>query len=721
MINSLADIRILSARTEILPFIEDAIVTADGHKDALGFFPAKAFQEYAHRESVLIAVDVSEADTKYAGHLLFDCRFPKAHVLQMLASPAYRRIGIAKKLLNRLKEILTRQNFISIHARVAEDLWDANQFWGNQGFYIQTVAKGGVTRSRTILVRSHELATPQLFLGSGMDLSNPLCLNFQPPEARPLFLLDLNVLFDLGPRRTRNEEAINLFKAERSGLCSLAISTELLEELKRTSTTNGRTDPMLDFARVLPAFALACDEVSKPLLDGLASLIFPDRLVTGTLTHNDKSDLRHLATVIQHQLSGLVTSDDAILNAATAIAQNYGAQVLSLLAFRSSQNVRSDEELFEMATRQTLTLNVIKDADIDVARRLLSQRSITASAIANEWALSASDGGAMLRYGAWIDQQLVGYITWPTWAQSGAIIARVVVDESFPQSRTVAAVMLRKLLEQGSSKVLQASIELLPGQSSLREVAWSLGFCGAAQNSRLFKIVFRRIVTPSTWALRRNELLEATCIKLPEQPPFFRSVDQHIMLTTPDGNRSYVSIESLETLLAPAIFCLPRRAAVITPIWRDFANPLLGHSSQGSLLPYSKVASHSERHYFSDPKTLKYFQRGTIIFFYESGKRGGAAAVVAVARVRRSYCKTVDEIDSLDLDPSVLDVSTLQSIGASKRKTITTFDNVITLFAPVPMRELQKMGCGSPNSLISTRPITDEQMTAIIDAGFPHG
>lgn len=720
MTNKRTNIRILAARSDVLPFVEDAVAAADAHKDALGFFPAKVFQEYAHRECLLIAVDISEATAKYAGHLLFDCRFPKAHVLQLLAIPAHRRMGVAKRLLNWLKKLLTQQCFISIQARVADDLLEANQFWEKQDFYIQAEKKGGSTRNRTILVRCHELATPQLFPSSGMDSSSPLGLDLQSPEDCPLFLLDLNVLFDLGPRRARNEEAINLFRAERSGLCSLAISTELIEELKRTAT-KGRTDPMQDYARVLPTFALADDEASKALLDSLAALVFPGNRTVVPLTPNEKSDLRHLATVIQHQLAGLVTSDGPVLNAAATIAQKYGVQVVSLLAFRSSQNSRADEEAFETASRQTLTLGVIKDSDVDAARDLLNQRSLPASTIANEWALSASGGGAAVRYGVWVGQQLAGYITWPTWTQSGTTAARLAVDESFQQSRIIAAVMLRKLLEQGSSQISQVSIELPFGQSSIREAAWGLGFSGSAQSSRLFKIIFRQAITPMTWTQCRNELLATTQIKLPEQPPLFRTVDQRVMLVTPDGNRSHVSIENMETLLAPTIVCLPGRSAVITPVQRGFAEPLLGHSPQSSLLPRSKAASHSERHYLSDPKTLKHFRRGTVIFFYESGKRGGAAAVVAMARVRRSYIKPVDAIESFDLDPSVLDASTLQRIGSSKIKTVTSFDNVMVLRTPVPINALQKMGCGRPIDLISTRPISNEQMAAILEAGFPRG
>lgn len=293
------------------------------------------------------------------------------------------------------------------------------------------------------------------------------------------------------------------------------------------------------------------------------------------------------------------------------------------------------------------------------------------------------------------------------------------VDESASQSRSVASVLLRKLLEQHHELAVdQLSLELPPGQTCIREAAWGLGFGGSTQARRLSKIAVRRAITPLNWQASRSQLLEIAQLKLPEQPPIFRAMDQQVIAVTPDGNRSHVSIESIETLLAPSIFCLPGRPAVITPVQRDYAELLLGHSAQGSLLPQSKAATHVERHYLSDPKTLKHFKRGAVIFFYESTRHGGAGAIVALARVRRAYLKPTDAITSPDLDPSVLDDKTLQKIGASKIKTVTTFDNVMVLHTPVPMSTLKRLGCGRPNDLISTRPITDAQMAAILDAGF---
>jgi hypothetical protein len=48
-------------------------------------------------------------------------------------------------------------------------------------------------------------------------------------------------------------------------------------------------------------------------------------------------------------------------------------------------------------------------------------------------------------------------------------------------------------------------------------------------------------------------------------------------------------------------------------------------------------------------------------------------------------------------------------------KTVTAFDNVFVLGQPVSRRTLQKLGCGGAKDLITTRPIDDAQLQAILN------
>ncbi len=138
------------------------------------------------------------------------------------------------------------------------------------------------------------------------------------------------------------------------------------------------------------------------------------------------------------------------------------------------------------------------------------------------------------------------------------------------------------------------------------------------------------------------------------------------------------------------------------------------------LLPRSKALLYQQRHYLSSPKTLKAFQRGSLMFFYESSRSKGLTAVVAMARVNNAYLSAEGAIDKGDLDRSALEAGDLAAIGKSAIKTVIAFSNLIMMHKPVPLESLKKLGCGDATQLLTSRPLTSEQIENILLEGFPH-
>lgn len=254
---------------QVAPYLDQIRVAADSHREALGFTRGSVYGEFAQSNLLWALEKKTPNGIAYAGHLMFSCRYPSASILQMFVLPEHRRQAGAKFLLDHLKVSLIKQGFISIYARVAEDLTTANKFWERQQFRVQRVSQGGAARNRRILIRSHELPSPQLFPTSGVSSENPLDL-IAPSIDIPLFLLDLNVLFDVMPRRLRHQEATSLFQAERMNGCRLAISDEIKRELGRTAD-DGRTDPMLAYIGTFPSFPLPEGEEALDLVRELAT------------------------------------------------------------------------------------------------------------------------------------------------------------------------------------------------------------------------------------------------------------------------------------------------------------------------------------------------------------------------------------------------------------------------------------------------------------------
>lgn len=719
MTTNRGSIKILTEPSAVSLFLPDVVLAADSDRDALGFFSRSVYADFCRKAQLYVALAAGNAGEMYAGHLLFDLRFPKAHVRQIYVSKTHRGRNIGRSLLTAMKTMLTEGQFISIHARVAEDLRDANKFWETQGFYAQRVEVGGASRNRMIVVRAHELGTPQLFASSGINAADPLGLDTVKGAAKPLYLLDLNVLFDLGPRRPRHELAMSVFRAERMQACSLAVSSEIETELHRTAQ-DSKTDPMLSFVGTLPKFSTPPDEEWTYLAPLLAALVFPERHASGSLSNSDRSDLMHLATAIYHGLPGLITSDGRILDRAPELRQRFGVDAISPELFQVQPDHTAGPVAHEAHSADIIEVQTASGSDAAAVRGLLTSLGIDPAAQVNEWAASDVGSSACARHVARCNGLLAGYLVLPANIRGLEIRAFAAVDENQRDAHEIAQSLLRHILSiVKSGEIGRVRLSCPQRQAALREVAVMFGYVASpSASNELQKIVAKNRLTERNWASGRDALATVAKLGLPDKPPAFRHVDQQVPIIRPDGQKVLVSLFTLESLLAPALLCLPGRRGVMVPIRKQFEEHLLAESPQTTFLPQGKAQLAHLRHYLSDKKTLKNFVRGDLIFFYEPVKNKGAGAVIAVGRVLRAYLRDESAMQASDLAPSVLHSSQLSSIGASKTKTITVFDNVLRLPRPVPLHELRSMQCGEAHQLITTQRLSSAQVQAILDKGI---
>lgn len=121
--------RVLNRYDEIAPFIQSVSAASDANRDLLGFVRRGVFEELARRNDLFVLTIIREGTFQYAGHLLFARRYPRATVLQLFILPEYRGQKYGRLLCDRLVELLTRDGFSSIYARVGEDMCAANEAW----------------------------------------------------------------------------------------------------------------------------------------------------------------------------------------------------------------------------------------------------------------------------------------------------------------------------------------------------------------------------------------------------------------------------------------------------------------------------------------------------------------------------------------------------------------------------------------------------------------
>src|SRR5471030_1978594 len=90
---------IFSRYDDVAPFLKQVVQAADAHRNALGWFAESVFHDFAQRERLLVITERAASGCRYLGHLLFRPQYPRAHVMQMLTLPEFKRRGLASLLI----------------------------------------------------------------------------------------------------------------------------------------------------------------------------------------------------------------------------------------------------------------------------------------------------------------------------------------------------------------------------------------------------------------------------------------------------------------------------------------------------------------------------------------------------------------------------------------------------------------------------------------------
>lgn len=707
-------VTIYSEPTDVSRFVDEIIKEADQEKRALGFLPDSVYAELADQGKLVVA---ARADA-YVGHLLYGGVFPHARIFQLHVKKRLRNAGIGRELVDHLICSAEKWNYLSVTARVAEDL-EANSFWQWMGFNKVRTLAGGASRNRKINVRVRELNTPRLFPDATIIRpSTDLRLVERLSTRTPQYVIDLNVMFDVLKKRINTDDARKIITAGFKNLIRLAVTGEFIEELKRNAT---QKDPVLEFAMQLPILAQPVEKDIAPVLEILEAKIFPQRAAEGRLTVQDRSDVIHLATAIAWKASGFVTGEKAILNSRAFLRDNYGLDVIGVnemaaLADNSSETessrvyVGGGQELLarpttgedaEMISGWLARLGVPSQLGSDLVNSLRTKRG-------EQMLLLSSD--TPVAVGCWIPES-------PDFCQ-----AFVCADEESPYLETGLDRLLDTIARKTSRhNPVMIRLRLLPGHVRTQSVALAHGFRTGVGNpesaASLQKLAVGRSIRSYEWDLFRSQVNKSAGLELPARMPDFETYMQPISIKVSAEESFTVSLRDLETLLSPILLLLPGRSGAIAPIRPKFAADLFDNSDQLQLLGSPEASFLRERVYFSDPRTCPILKKGKPILFYESGRDRGRASVIAAARVVRTDLISKEAVVKGILNKGVLSEDKLRRMGRSPFLAATTIDNIINFRYPVSLTALRALGFNDPTNLVTTKEISDQLLSSIIQKG----
>ncbi len=289
------------------PHLEKVKKLWRANSKTLGNFPKGAFEDHATRRQILIALD---SGSNCVGYLLYRSSRDWFAIAHLCIDPDCRGKGVAKQLVEHLKQITTSSRGIKLKCRRDYNL---QGMWSSFGFIptldVEAKAKN---KKLTIWVLEHN-PLPLFSTMIQQQLESKLCAMIAPDIFFDLYAEENNENIDSGEQ---NILLVDWIETE----LNLCINDEIFYQIDQIDNSQER-DSRRYFAE-----SFTCLPYNNQRLEGnfnlLQEIIIRYRLVI------NESNLRYLAKSITSESHVFLTKDKQLLNLANVIYENFRLSVI---------------------------------------------------------------------------------------------------------------------------------------------------------------------------------------------------------------------------------------------------------------------------------------------------------------------------------------------------------------------------------------------------------
>jgi predicted nucleic acid-binding protein/GNAT superfamily N-acetyltransferase len=275
------------------------------NSQTLGFFPEGAFDDYARRRQIIIALDESQT---CIGYLLYRISQERAIIVHLCVDSSKRTGGIGTRLFAHLKD--SAKDLRGIGLRCRRD-YEASKLWQKLGFVAQYDHPGrGKTRT-DLTYWWFDNGHPTLFTDAIVEqVKSKICV-----------VIDTNVFFDLyDATRVGHAESSSLKADWISDAIELCVTDEILNDINRSKdeSERRRERELVKQFTILP-----CDHTRLPGIAEALKELFPEKM-----TPRDESDRWQLARTIASNMQFFVTRDQNLLDLSSKVYDTFGITIL---------------------------------------------------------------------------------------------------------------------------------------------------------------------------------------------------------------------------------------------------------------------------------------------------------------------------------------------------------------------------------------------------------
>ena len=270
----------------------------------VGFLPLTALVDYLEKGWVLGAVSENGSLIAY---LLYAANRDRFRITQLCVAEDFRGQGMARQLLNALKDSATTQKVIRLSCR---NDFPAHSLWPKLGF-VSVDEKPGRSKER------YPLTLWRLAFATDNQME---LFRANVSDSVLDVVIDAQIFFDFDePERDANGPSKVLVSGLFDESVNIWYTDELLNEIQRNAHPNERA-----FARRRTGQfnEVRHDPLLTEIHEGILERVLPNN------TDSQRSDIKHLAKTASSDITLFVTRDQGILKKAPEIAEMVNVQVL---------------------------------------------------------------------------------------------------------------------------------------------------------------------------------------------------------------------------------------------------------------------------------------------------------------------------------------------------------------------------------------------------------
>jgi predicted nucleic acid-binding protein len=275
------------------------------NSQTLGFFPEGAFDDYARRKQIIVALDANET---FVGYLLYRISQERAIIVHLCVDNLRRHGGIATRLFSNLKVAVKDLRGIGLRCR--RD-YEASRLWQNLGFVAQYDQPGRGKVRTDLTFWWFDNGHPTLFTDAiAEQLRSKICV-----------AIDANVFFDLyDAERAGHAESSSLRADWLSDAIELCVTDEILNDINRSDdeAERRRERELVRQFTVLP-----CDQARLSTVADALKDFFPAKM-----SARDESDRWQLARTIAANTQYFITRDQSLLDLSGKVYELFGTTIL---------------------------------------------------------------------------------------------------------------------------------------------------------------------------------------------------------------------------------------------------------------------------------------------------------------------------------------------------------------------------------------------------------